>query len=58
MSVYQVAIIFEAESDDKATLLAERLQEAARLHGLEKMEELNAKISFTKFEKEATEVAE
>lgn len=55
MSVYQVAIIFEAESDEAATVLAEQVGEAVR--GEQDSDFIsNAKIAFTKFEKEATEV--
>lgn len=56
MSVYQVAILFEAENDQQATLVAERF-------GLSVKEEqdnqfiTSAKIAFTRFEKEAEDVA-
>ncbi len=57
MAVYQVAIIFEAESDERATTFAELLQSnSASADATGKIS--NAKIAFTKFEQEAQEVAD
>lgn len=51
MAVYQVAIIFESETDERATSFAELLSStAASSTSIGKIE--NAKIAFTKFEKE------
>lgn len=51
MSVYQVAVIFEAVNDEVATLVAESVSK-----GLAKASDqgivASPKISFTKFEKE------
>ena len=51
MAVYQVAFLFEAANDAAAQVMAERLSETAN-----NVEEVgfadNAKIAFTKFEKE------
>jgi len=64
MSVYQVAIIFEAHDDASATEFAEKLAAVSQEHGDTGWVE-NAKIAFTKYEpevsgdeKEATEVAD
>ncbi len=51
MAVYQVAIIFESDTDEKATDLASYLSKEV---GASQEDSLisNAKIAFTKFEKE------
>ncbi len=55
MAVYQVAIIFEADTDEAATNLAGNLSMVAGDWSNDDVEEMkvsNAKIAFTKFEKE------
>lgn len=56
MAVYQVSVVFEAEMDEFASATAEKIAEVVSasqdLGGV-----ANAKIAFTKFEKEAPEVA-
>lgn len=56
MSVYQVSVIFEAFEDADATYVAEKI--AAAVNAEDTGLIAGAKIAFTKFEKEATEVAE
>ncbi len=56
MAVYQVAIIFESPDDQAATAFAESVAIEAKETEEDKIIS-NAKISFTKFEKEAEEVA-
>ncbi len=59
MAVYQVSVVFNAVDDDAATFLAERIQQKVARVTTGEHEELygEAKIAFTKFEKEAPEVA-
>lgn len=59
MAVYQVAIIFEADTDEAATNLAGNLSMVAGDWSNDDVEEMkvsNAKIAFTKFEKEVENV--
>ncbi len=56
MAVYQVAIIFEAFEDTDATYVAEKIAEAVNAEDTGLIAE--AKIAFTKFVKEAPEVAD
>lgn len=57
MAVYQVAFIFESDNDADAQVVADELVEV-----ISTMEEEDfadkAKVSFTKFEREAPEVAD
>lgn len=53
MAVYQVAIIFEVESDEIATKIAQAVAD-----NFAEDPEMNAKIAFTKFEQEEQEVAD
>lgn len=55
MAVYQVAIIFEADTDEAAINLAGNLSMVTGDWSNDDVEEMkvsNAKIAFTKFEKE------
>ena len=53
MAVYQVSVVFEAETDEKATAVAERISKAVLDAELEDSLCTGGKIAFTKFEKEA-----
>lgn len=57
MAVYQVAVIFNAPSDEVATSVAEGIR-GGMVKITQEGEISETKLSFTKFEKEATEVAD
>lgn len=58
MAVYQVSVVFEAETDEKATAVAERISKAVLDAELADSLCTGGKIAFTKFEQEAPEVAD
>ena len=54
MAVYQMSLIFEAETDEKASDLVEYLTKESGAYQEDGLI-TNAKVAFTKFEKEATD---
>lgn len=55
MSIYQVSIVFEADSDATATLVAEKLSSVAAKADAQGVVS-SPKIAFTKFEPEVSNV--